>query len=162
MGSKRIELSVAIDLQGARLDAPGPVDLGTEIVKPAQSEIWRALNRIGKSRTMRRAERLIQLLNFLVETTLGGNAHYLKETTIGVSVFGRSPDYDPKTDTIVRSQAWRLRVKLREYYATEGADDPVVIDIAKGQYSATFSFRPLGVLEHPATSTEQRPHGSRR
>jgi hypothetical protein len=153
---------VAIDLPGARSDAVGPADLGTETVKPAQSEIWRALNRIGQSRTMMRAERLIQLLNFLVETTLGGNARYLKETTIGVSVFGRSPDYDPKTDTIVRSQAWRLRAKLREYYATEGADDPVVIDIAKGQYSATFSFRPPGALEHPATSTEQRPHGSRR
>jgi hypothetical protein len=111
---------------------------------------------------MRRAEKLIQLLNFLVETTLDGNAHYLKETTIGVSVFGRSPDYDPKTDTIVRSQAWRLRAKLRDYYATEGAHDAVIIDVAKGQYSATFSFRPAVIAEHSAISTEHRSHGPRR
>jgi hypothetical protein len=104
---------------------------------------------------MRRAEKLIQLLSFLVETTLDGNAHYLKETTIGVSVFGRPPDYDPKTDTIVRSQAWRLRAKLRDYYATEGAHDMVIIDIVKGQYSATFSLRPAVGVEHPAISTEQ-------
>ena len=118
---------------------------------PASSEVWRALDRIGKSRTLRRAEKLVHLLHFLVETTLSGNAHHLKETTIGVSVFGRPPDYDPKTDTIVRSQAWRLRAKLRDYYATEGAQDSVIIDIVKGQYAATFSLRPLAGLNHPAT-----------
>ena len=111
---------------------------------------------------MGRAEKLIQLLNFLVETTLNGNAHYLKETTIGVSVFGRSPDYDPKTDTIVRSQAWRLRAKLKDYYATEGAQDAVVIDIVKGQYAATFSLRRGAAVEPAAIPIEHRSHGSRR
>jgi hypothetical protein len=57
---------------------------------------------------MERAERFIQILNFLVEATLSGHARCLKETTIGASVFGRSPDDFPKTDTIVRSQACRL------------------------------------------------------
>jgi hypothetical protein len=90
---------------------------------------------------MRRAERLGQLLTFLVEATLNGEAGYLKETTVGVSVFGRPPDYDPKTDTIVRSQAWRLRAKLQDYYQSEGAQDAVIIDIPKGQYSAVFTFR---------------------
>ena len=111
---------------------------------------------------MGRAEKLIQLLSFLVETTLSGNAHYLKETTIGVSVFGRPPDYDPKTDTIVRSQAWRLRAKLRDYYATEGAHDAVLIDIVKGQYSATFSLRPGVEPEHAALPMGHRSQGSRR
>jgi len=111
---------------------------------------------------MGRAEKLIQLLSFLVETTLSGNAHYLKETTIGVSVFGRPPDYDPKTDTIVRSQAWRLRAKLKDYYATEGAQDAVVIDIVKGQYTATFSLRQGAAVEHAAIPIEHRSHGSRR
>ena len=153
---------MARDLQTASPRAlPEPSGLRAAPV-PASSEIWSALNRIGKSRTLRRAEKLIQLLNFLVETTLGGNAHYLKETTIGVSVFGRPPDYDPKTDTIVRSQAWRLRAKLKDYYATEGSEDSVIIDIVKGQYAATFSLRPPAVLNHPAVSTEHRSHGSKR
>jgi hypothetical protein len=111
---------------------------------------------------MRRAEKLIRLLNFLVETTLCGNAHYLKETTIGVSVFGRSPDYDPKTDTIVRSQAFRLRAKLKGYYATEGAQDSVIIDIPKGQYVAAFSWRTRAVPEHSLVSSEPGSHSSRR
>jgi hypothetical protein len=85
--------------------------------------------------------RLLQLLRFLVESTLRGDASHLKETTIGVEVFGRSPDYDPKVDTIVRSQAWRLRTKLRKYYASEGAHDPIVIDIPTGQYVPSFHVR---------------------
>ena len=76
--------------------------------------------------------RLMQLLNFVVASTLRGEAEHLKETTIGVAVFGRSPDYDPKVDTIVRSQAWRLRSKLRKYYAAEGANDPIVIEVPVG------------------------------
>jgi hypothetical protein len=111
---------------------------------------------------MRRAEKLTELLRYLVETTLSGNAHYLKETTIGVSVFNRSPDYDPKSDAIVRSQACRLRAKLKRYYATEGYRDPLIIDIPKGQYSAAFSWRASKTGESPAISTEHRPETPRR
>ena len=108
---------------------------------PASSDVWRALERIRNSARMVRAGRLNHLLTFLVETTLKGDAQYLKETTVGVAVFGRAPDYDPKTDTIVRSQAWRLRTKLRDYYNGEGAQDPIIISIPKGQYAAQFTFR---------------------
>jgi len=113
---------------------------------------------------MRRAKKLTELLRFLVEMTLNGNAHYLKETTIGVSVFGRPPDYDPKNDASVRSQASRLRAKLKRYYATEGYRDPLIIDIPKGQYTASFSWR-LGKTGDSAplsTSAEQRHQPPRR
>jgi len=154
---------VARDLQTAKHRAlPEPSALRAAPERPADSDVWSALDRIGKSRALRRAEKLIHLLNFLVETTLSGNAHYLKETTVGVSVFGRPPDYDPKTDTIVRSQAWRLRAKLKDYYATEGANDSVIIDIAKGQYAATFSLRSPTVFNHASVLTEHRSHTSRK
>ena len=104
-------------------------------------DIWCAVDRIQKSRTMTGCQRLMQLLTFVVGSTLKGEADHLKETTIGVSVFGRSPDYDPKADTIVRSQAWRLRSKLRKYYSSEGADDPVIIDIPVGHYVPVFQVR---------------------
>ena len=125
-------------------------------------DIWSAVGRIRSSRSMSGCHRLVQLLNFVVGSTLRGEAAHLKETTIGVAVFGRSPDYDPKVDTIVRSQAWRLRAKLKDYYATEGAHDAVLIDIVKGQYSATFSLRQGAVVEHAAITVEHRSHGSRR
>jgi len=105
--------------------------------------IWRAVGRIRSSRTMSGCNRLVQLLNFIVGATLKGEAGYLKETTIGVAVFGRSPDYDPKVDTIVRSQAWRLRAKLKKYYSAEGIEDNVVIDLPLGHYVPVFSVRPI-------------------
>jgi hypothetical protein len=153
---------VARDLAIAKQDPQGPAIARTVHSTPTSGEVWRALERIGKSVTMKRAERLIQLLNFLVETTLSGNGHYLKETTIGVSVFGRSPDYDPKTDTIVRSQAWRLRAKLSDYYATEGSEETVIISVPKGQYAAVFNFRDGSSAEPSAVSPEGRSRSPRR
>jgi len=94
---------------------------------------------------MNGCNRLLQLLEFVVESYLRGDASHLKETTIGVEVFGRTPDYDPKVDTIVRSQAWRLRAKLRKYYSSEGANDPLLIEIPTGQYAPSFHARqPVG------------------
>src|SRR5215469_261524 len=88
-------------------------------------EIMDAVGHIRQSRTMKGCPKLMRMLDFVVEATVGGEAAYLKETTLGVFVFGRKPDYDPKVDTIVRSQAWRLRAKLKKYYATEGLHDSV-------------------------------------
>lgn len=105
------------------------------------SQIWAAVERIQESRAMSDCPRLMQFFRFVVASTLKGEAMHLKETTIGVAVFGRSPDYDPKADTIVRSQAWRLRSKLRKYYASEGANEPIVIDLPIGHYVPTFRLR---------------------
>jgi hypothetical protein len=92
--------------------------------------------------------RLVQLLEFVVEAAINGEAAHLKETVIGVFVFGRSPDYDPKVDTIVRSQAWRLRAKLRQYYASEGVADPVIIDLPVGHYVPVFHGREQPELQN--------------
>jgi hypothetical protein len=104
-------------------------------------EILAALERVRRSQTISGSEKLVQFLSFVVQTTLNGNAGYLKETVVGVFVFGRAPDYDPKADTVVRSQAWRLRSKLNEYYRTEGAEDPLIIDIPRGSYVPVFVRR---------------------
>lgn len=109
------------------------------------SEIGNALDRIRGSRVMSGCHRLVQLLEHIVRSALNGEAAHLKETTIGVAVFGRTPDYDPKADTIVRSQVWRLRAKLRKYYAVEASNDPVVIEIPIGQYAPTFRQREVEV-----------------
>ena len=147
------------DLPTAKQHSSTGTDLKSVRSSPAPAEVWSALHRIGRS--LGRAEKLVRLLEFLVETTLSGDSRHLKETTIGVSVFGRRPDYDPKADTIVRSQVWRLRGKLEDYYATEGAHDTVVISIPKGQYVANFSLRSF--TQEPATiSSERHSQGSRK
>ena len=71
---------------------------------------------------------------------MGEQATYLKEYTIATEVFGRSGDFDARTDSVVRVQAKRLRAKLQEYYETEGKSDKIIIEIPKGHYSVTFSL----------------------
>jgi hypothetical protein len=121
------------------------------------SQIWAAVERIHESRAMSDCPRLMQFFRFVVASTLKGEAMHLKETTIGVAVFGRSPDYDPKADTIVRSQAWRLRSKLRKYYAAEGATEPIIIDLPIGHYVPTFRLRDQSVNEAAGTDATQNP-----
>jgi hypothetical protein len=134
--------SVTRDLQDAIIDTMPASEKPTFGESEIDAEEVRlALERICASANVAGSEKLVQFLRFVVETSLSGNARDLKETIIGISVFARSPDYDPKADTVVRSQAWRLRSKLAEYYRTEGANDPVIIDMPKGSYVPVFSRR---------------------
>ena len=62
----------------------------------------------------------------------------LKEYPVGVDVFGKDPNFDPRMDPIVRVQARRLRMRLVSYYAEEGHSDPVITELPKGGYTPTF------------------------
>jgi len=135
--------------------APTKASVGAGDLAPA--EVRAALDRIRKSETLASSEKLWRFLNFVVETTLRGHADYLKETIIGVAVFNRVPDYDPKADTIVRSQAWRLRSKLNEYYHSEGAEDPVIIDLPRGCYVPVFIRRSPEATKSPSLLSCQNP-----
>src|SRR5580698_4714212 len=84
---------------------------------------------------------LAKLLAFCVNTTLAGEEQSLKETTIGVSVFGRPPGYDTKLDPIVRVNAMRLRQKLELFYQNGGESQEVQITIPKGTYIPRFERR---------------------
>lgn len=62
----------------------------------------------------------------------------MKESLIGVQVYGRDASYNPKEDSIVRAEASRLRSKLRDYYDTPGAALDLRIDLPKGSYVPVF------------------------
>jgi hypothetical protein len=94
-----------------------------------------------------RNERLSRFLRLVVERHLEGRDRELKETVIGLEVFGRSPGYDPRQDSIVRTEAIRLRARLEKYYSSEGRADPVIIQIPKGGYTAVFRIRDT-VVDH--------------
>src|SRR5580698_7125477 len=96
------------------------------------------LERVLSSACFARSEGLSRLLRFLVERQLEGRDSELKESLIGVEVYGRRPDYDPKLDSTVRSEMARLRARLSKYYSTEGIQDTLVIDLPKGSYVPAF------------------------
>jgi Tol biopolymer transport system component len=99
------------------------------------------LNRLTSRSSFSNKKRLAQFLRFVVTNTLNGQTSCLKETVIGVEVYGREPGYDPKVSPIVRTEARRLRSALEEYFAVDGSNDPVIIRMPKGSYLAEFEFR---------------------
>jgi serine/threonine-protein kinase len=98
-----------------------------------------AIDRIAASPLFAESERLSRFLRYIVAETLAERGKVIKEYTIGVEVYGRPADYDPKTDAIVRVEAGRLRTKLQKYYADKGAADPIRIELPRGTYIPLLS-----------------------
>jgi len=99
------------------------------------------VERILASEKFARSKRLRSLLRFTVAQTLQGNADMLKEYVIGTEVLKKPDSYDPRSDSLVRVLASRLRVKLKEYYSDGGSEDPLVIEFPKGKYVPRFQRR---------------------
>ena len=97
-----------------------------------------------------------RFLRFLAERHLEGHDNQLKESVIAVEVFGRKPDHNPSQDSIVRTEAGRLRGRLAEYYVGEGKDDGIVIELPKGGYTPVFRLR-SGVLARRSSKKIGRP-----
>jgi serine/threonine-protein kinase len=73
-----------------------------------------------------------------VEETLAGRASGIKEQVLGLEVFDRGQDFNPRLDPIVRVQARNLRSRLAKYYEGPGAMDPIRIELPKGTYIPVF------------------------
>jgi TolB-like protein len=98
--------------------------------------IQNELGRVLSSQTFRRANRMRELLGYVVNGTLEGVE--LTEGKAAREVFGKGDDFDASIDPEVRIQYGRLRRKLAEYYATEGKEAPLVIDLPARKYEPVF------------------------
>ncbi len=101
------------------------------------------IQRITASKAFKTSEVHRNLLTYLSEKSLSGDAQNLKEYTVGLDVFGKPPSYDPRQESVVRMHVGRLRQKLAEYYRTEGLTDPIIVDLPKGAFALTFEPRPV-------------------
>jgi adenylate cyclase len=104
-----------------------------------RSDVERQLERLLVSAQLAAAPRMQSLLKYLVNAALDGDGERLKGYSIGIDVFDRPDEFDPRLDSIVRVQAGRLRKILEQYYEGEGARDPVRIVLPKGAYTPLFS-----------------------
>ena len=96
------------------------------------------LARVLDSPILAQSERLGRFLRFAVEHAISGSEDGLKEYVIGTEVYDRRPPYHPSQDSIVRTEARRLRTKLKEYYESEGKDNPIFIYFRPGSYIPVF------------------------
>jgi TolB-like protein/Flp pilus assembly protein TadD len=97
------------------------------VLPPSAAELAKS---IAQSSTFARSRLHGPLLQFLASDTTGD----LKEVVVGHRFFGRPPDYDPKIDPVVRVEMRRLRERLEEFYASEGAGERWRLRLPKGGY----------------------------
>jgi len=90
------------------------------------------------SPTFARAQRLVKLLEHIAERHFLGEDEQVSEYSIATEILGRPVDFDPTQDAIARVEIHRLRKKLKEHYAAEGAHQPLKIIIPPGMYTPVF------------------------
>jgi hypothetical protein len=110
--------------------------------------------RITKSPPLISSPSLCRFLRYIVEETLAGRASGIKEQVLGLEVFDRGQDFNPRLDPIVRVQARNLRSRMAKYYEGPGQADPIRIELPKGTYVPVFHH--VGpVAEAPRGDTVQ-------
>jgi len=96
------------------------------------------LDRIVSDGRFTASKRYPQLFRYIVEQTLAGNEDDLKERTLGVEVFHRTPDYDTNLDPVVRLCAAEVRKRLAQYYQLPAHGGELRIDLNPGSYVPVF------------------------
>jgi len=121
------------------------VSLSKESETPAFEECSALLERIGASPGLRRAPRLREFLDYVARRSLRDGCNQIHEQEIGIAVFGRSETYDTSVDNIVRANATELRKRIETYFESEGAHEPLILEIPRGSYVPVFRYRPAPV-----------------
>jgi hypothetical protein len=136
--------------------------MGVTVSGVERAQYVAAIDRLAGSRVLHGSESLCRLLRYLAEHSLQNPGSPIKEYQIATEVFGRPPDFDPHVDSAIRVQAGRLRLKLAEYYSSEGERDPVVVELPKGNYSLTFHPRAIAPSVPPVAEQQSEPARKRR
>ena len=126
------------------------------------AQLFQQIERLTKSHSLRGSESLCKLLEYVARQSLEHPDAPLKEYQIATEVYGRQANFDPQSDSTIRVQAGRLRLKLAEYYASEGANDPIVVRIPKGSYHLVFEAKQVpSTQEAVSPPSETLLRGSR-
>ncbi len=124
----------------------------TRAHSPERERCLGQIDKLVSSQVLHGSESLCKLLRYLAEHSLDHPGSSLKEYQIATEVFGRPHDFDPQHDSTIRVQAGRLRLKLAEYYSTEGAEDNLVVEVPKGTYVVSFHQRAAGPVKVRSSS----------
>ncbi len=125
---------------------------------PEAAAIREQLERLLAHPLFSNSKRYPVLLAYTVEQTLKGNSAELKERSIGIEVFGRSPSYDANADPVVRITAGEVRKRLMQYYYDSAHDGELVIELPSGSYVPQFRVpEPVPRPEPVAAAPEPAP-----
>jgi hypothetical protein len=101
----------------------------------------------------RGSQRSAQFLAYVVEQAIAGQWNALKERTIGIELFGRSPTYDTGEDAIVRVTASDVRRRLLQHYGRYGAASEFRVSLPAGHYIPEIVREPRSIAEDAPVQT---------
>lgn len=130
---------------------------------PSGSELSEAIDHIAQGSEFRHSEKLRDFLQYLAKCAVETPTRSVSVKDIATHVFGRSQDFDPQLDSLVRVHTARLRSRLAEYYANEGSRDRIVVTVPKGGYSLSIAYRqadPSSSVDHALHLTPDPNHGT--
>jgi len=115
------------------------------------SEIFEWLAKVRSEALLKGGQRRYDLLDYVVREELEGRGQNLKAYAIAIDVLGRTEDFDPATDSIVRVEIARLRDALELHYArSSGTSEPKIV-IPKGSYRPSIDFSARTVKSEPSS-----------
>src|SRR5580692_12229013 len=108
---------------------------------PDPDECWALLGRLAASAQFKRSVRMQELLFYIGKRFLKDGCERVHEQEIGSQVFKRPDSYDTNFDNIVRTNVSDLRKRIEIYFQSEGAREPLIVEIPRGGYTPVFRFR---------------------
>jgi hypothetical protein len=140
-------------------------DMESSALVPDPAQVREQLERLLAHPLFANSKRYPALLAYTVEQTLIGNGSELKERSIGIEVFGRSPTYDANADPVVRITAGEVRKRLSQYYYDAGHAGELIVELPIGSYVPAFRSpeqvappEPIAVLpESPDSAPPTQP-----
>ena len=139
------------------LNHPAPETLED---RPGIEECLALIERVAASEHFSRAARLRDFLLYVGKHSLKDGSPEIHEQEIGSRVFGRPETYDTSQDNIVRVNATELRKRIESYFASEGAHEPLIIEIPRGGYKPIFHRRIPEAEDHRTSALEELPHST--
>ena len=109
------------------------------------------LARLCDDPRFRGTDRTRSILRYLAQRRFEGNDDSVKAYSVAIDVLGRTSDFDPATDPIVRIEMSRLRLALSQYYEAFGDETDVSIALPKGHYVTVFT----AMAEQPAGADDR-------
>lgn len=82
-----------------------------------------------------------EFLGYVVQEAIEGRGAAIRAKTIGMDVYGYSPQEIADREGVVRVDAGRVRRKLEQYYESAGSKDEIVISLPVGSYAPAFEMR---------------------
>lgn len=106
------------------------------------------LEQVLASPGFRSRKRIKQFMRYVVHETVAGRGKQLNQYSIAVNALGKSDDFSPTLNPLVRIEAGRLRKLLDDYYADLGKYNPVRLYMPKGSYEIHLQQQPPASATH--------------